>query len=876
MIFSVLEQRMMVMELLTLRILLTHLYEETDKPVFAKPHKNKQSGFPSVPDMENRHLLPECDELGRIKRGSAQMNILNQKNVNYRVSIQEKIKEDSHYFDNYLKACQNWLMEEEYNKDALYNRLIPWLKRYIPNEILLPVIPYFNLYEAISSLLQPDLPRQAHAEAMMWLMLYAALGNDIRDLRLELPFFSILAQDLSLYRAKEIDEVSTFLIKPENRGQIAVLFAGGGIGKTYLASQILQVLQQKGFSYRYYLNIKELNEDINFLYRASEESKNIIFIDDVPLGFEDDPVFKKLLFRNYRILVTTRWKPENSSIRLFLFPVFPFSADRLARYFLSKIDTSVSQKRKKEMYSLVVKIAKKIDCNTDLFLSLSQLMCCHIFEPEGLLERLNLFQTQNILVKRRPFCEYVYQLFFSHDFANISDQQVQYLYRMAFLPKSGISYEQLQFLMKDIDPNDMVRQELLEYGFLKATSFNASEWCVYADSQSIFYIHDNMRQAATLSVAVLINRLKYSEKLYVFLANLEEGLRICKHMCNTTTEEDQKRYLNLLFWQRIAQFLIEESTFHLLQLLPNKKLVSQLFCTVSDLFYFGSLYKDAIIALNRAQEIEKCENENLQKRKWQIASVTGKKGIYNTNCMEENLRLWECLRKEEIWLSFCQEEKRKYVLDRLGFANLRIDEVSLCAEALREKADELARTNWMVLRIQEEKNAVRFYSLQSQHLQMRRIFFDVDENNIIELFQNTYILPKTSWKTTPQEMLREGLRRQRYDGWGIFQKSDGKLLSYVDVKVLRVDEPGYAQIGFAATDVFARSRRLTQFLINHICLEYPMRGTFFTTHEQNGSMRRVASELGYRECENVEYNRIIKNIATLRYEKKPLITMNCE
>ena len=95
----------MVMELLTLRILLAHLYEEADKPVFAKPHKNKQSGFPSVPDMENRHLLPECDELGRIKnRGSAQMNILDQKSVNYRVSIQEKIKKDSSYFNDYLKA----------------------------------------------------------------------------------------------------------------------------------------------------------------------------------------------------------------------------------------------------------------------------------------------------------------------------------------------------------------------------------------------------------------------------------------------------------------------------------------------------------------------------------------------------------------------------------------------------------------------------------------------------------------------------------------------------------------------------------------------------------------------------------------------------
>ena len=860
------------MDRLTLRILLTHLYEETDKPVFTKPHKNKKSGFPSVPDMENRHLLPECDELQRINRGRAQMNILDQKNVNYCLSVQEKIKEDSYFFDKYLKACQNWLITEEYDKDALYSKLIPWLNRYILPEVLLPVTPFFNLYKAVSSLLQPELPRQAHAEAIMWLMLYAALGHDFRELQLKSPFFSILSQGLSLHRAKEIDDISTFLVNPGSMGKIATLFSEGGIGKTYLASQILQVLQQKGFSCQYYSNIKELNEDIDFLCRASVKSKAIIFIDDVPLDFEDDPVFRKLSLKNYRILVATRWKPQNSNMRLVLFPVSSFSAERLATYFLSKIEPPVCQKRKQEIYVLVTKIAKKIQCNTDLFLSLSQLMYYHVFEPEELLEKLNLCQTQNILVKSQPLCEYVYQLFFSHDFANISnqDQLIQYLYRMTFLPKSGISYGQLQFLMKDIDPNDMVRQELLEYRFLKATPFNASEWCAYANSQSIFYIHDNMRQAAILSFAGFITKPTCSEKLYVFLANLDEGLRTCKLMRNTTPEEDQKRYLNLLFWQRIAQFLIEESTFYLLKLLPNKELVFHLFCTVSDLFYFGSLYDDAVIALNRAQEIEKCENEELQKRKWQIASVTGKKGIYNT-CKEKNLRLWECLREEEIWLSSYQEEKRKYVLDSLGFTNLRIDEVPLCAEALREKANELVQTNWMILRIREEKNAVRLYSLQSQRLQMRKIILDIDKNSIIQLFHNTYILPKTFWKTTPQEMLRKGLRLGRYDGWGIFQKNDGTLLSYIDVKVLRPDEPGYAQIGFAATDVLARSQRLTQFLINHICLEYPTRGTFFTTHEQNGSMRRIASELGYQECENVEYNRIIKNMATLRYEKKPLV-----
>ena len=170
----------------------------------------------------------------------------------------------------------------------------------------------------------------------MWLMLYAALGNDFRDLRLKSPFFSILSQDLSLHRAKEIDDISTFLVNPGSMGQIAILFSEGGIGKTYLASQILQVLQQKGFSCQYYSNIKELNEDIDFLCRNFRKSKAIIFIDDVPFDFEDDPVFKSY---RLKIIVFSSQHVGNrkTTVRvLFFSPISSFSAERLATIFFQK------------------------------------------------------------------------------------------------------------------------------------------------------------------------------------------------------------------------------------------------------------------------------------------------------------------------------------------------------------------------------------------------------------------------------------------------------------------------------------------------------------------------------------------------------------
>lgn len=870
------------MKSLTLRILLQHLYqEETEKSVFSNPHKNMRSGFPSFPDMGDRHLLPACDELDSIRNqrrysgggGRAQDSILSQKNTKYRTSIKEKVKESPCYFDDYLKACQNWLQEEKYDPLLLQSRLIPWVSNYIPHEISLPITPFFKLSDAIPALLQPELPLQAHAEALMWLMLYAALGNDFQELQCTSSFVSILAQDLSLSREKEIDEISSYLTTNASGGRIVVLYSDGGIGKTYLAYQVFQKLQKRNISCLCYLNMGELKNDIGQLCKTTlpqNEPESIIFIDDAPLGFEHDPIFDKLALRGYRIVVTTRWPPQSKGIQFVLFPVLPFPPERLSRYFLSKVDASISQHRKDKMYSVVTEIAKKIDCNTDLFLLLQQLMCRHVFEPEELLEKLNQYQTQHIYFRKRPFCEYVYQLFFSHDFADTSDQQISYLCCMAFLPESGISYEQLHVLMKDIDPQGTILRELLEYGFLKAVLFEEPHWHAYANGQPIYYIHNNMRQAVTLSLTGLIDKTNLSEKLYTFLGNLENGLRTCQHMANTTAEEDQLRYLNLLFWQRIARFLIDDKTLPLLKLLPNKEFTSQLFCTISDLFYFASIYDDALIALDRAHEMGAYMEEDLDKRKWQIASVTGNKSTYSPKYTENDLMLWEYLRKENLWLPCCHSENKVRVLEKLGFVDMRTDVVLPYAKTLQEKAEELTENGWLVLRIHEQKNSVTLYSVQSQSLKIRRILLDLDENSIIELFQNTYILPKTSWKTTPQEMLREGLRRGRYDGWGVFRNSDKKLLSYVDIKVLRADEPGYAQIGFAATDVSARSQRLTQFLVNRIRLEYATRGTFFTTHMQNGSMRRVAGELGYQECSEREYNRIVEPVATLRYKKEPL------
>lgn len=282
-------------------------------------------------------------------------------------------------------------------------------------------------------------------------------------------------------------------------------------------------------------------------------------------------------------------------------------------------------------------------------------------------------------------------------------------------------------------------------------------------------------------------------------------------------------------------------------------------------------------ALTLATEIKGYEDEEIKQSRLRLASVTGN-DIDDAECEESALGFWRCLQKEELWQLPCPaEEKKQHILNELGFTQLKVDVVPRNAEVLMEKSKELTDDGWLVLRIHEEEKVVKLYSLKSEQVHIRQIKFGHDEassdqEKVTNLLQCTYILPKISWKTTPKEMIINGLKTSRYAGWGIFKNAeDEKLLSYVDIKLLRPDETGYAQIGFAATDVESRSHRYSQFLINHIRLEYPLRGTFFTTHEQNGSMRRAAKELGYEECTTKEYNRIVESMATLRYEKEALV-----
>ena len=113
---------------------------------------------------------------------------------------------------------------------------------------------------------------------------------------------------------------------------------------------------------------------------------------------------------------------------------------------------------------------------------------------------------------------------------------------------------------------------------------------------------------------------------------------------------------------------------------------------------------------------------------------------------------------------------------------------------------------------------------------MRQIDIRKDSSHVSDLFRDTYVLPKVSWKCTPNEMIQNGLKIGRYEGWGIFvrEAGDEKLISYIDKKVLKPfeDEDRLTQIhtgtqiGFAATHVDYRSRGLVRFLLNNIDMCY--------------------------------------------------------
>ena len=68
-----------------------------------------------------------------------------------------------------------------------------------------------------------------------------------------------------------------------------------------------------------------------------------------------------------------------------------------------------------------------------------------------------------------------------------------------------------------------------------------------------------------------------------------------------------------------------------------------------------------------------------------------------------------------------------------------------------------------------------------------------------------------------------------------------------------------------------RSQNLTRYLLNNLELRYYDSNHFFTTHEQNGSMNRLAEDLNYKLLNKNIKNRVVSDIWNYYYEKKSLL-----
>ena len=872
---------------LTLRILLERLYSMPKScdsnhydGIFAKPDKHGRTGFLSFGKLFSRNLLPETEEIFYSSRGRKQVNILNQKDTAFSQSLRLTIENSQDCLTNLLMSYQDWLKEDQYDSQLLRQCLFPWVKQYFTEStnknILLPVEHSLSLYDTISYLLQPELPIQAHAEAVMWLMLYAAMGKEFKLMMPKCSFLSFISNQRPLSRKTEIDNILSLMNDYKKCKKAIILTGEPGVGKTYIAEKVIQNMNQNGIPTIYFLTsgvlLCELNQFLDINKNITKDT--VFFFDNIDFKHRDDEdALCQLLLNGYRVIATARQQPHKKHMFITI-PIPYFLPEQLSNYFFSQLNNNINmpQERKKELYSTIIDIAKQIQCNTDLFIQITQIIVSGAFEADEILEKLKTCQTQKVIIDEQSLSQYIYHLFFSQDSAITSDKQILYLCCMAFLPPNGVLRNQLCKIMKDIDPNDTIRQQLLDSKFLKTLKLYDPNWSAYACDQSLYYINENMRKAVYLSINEFLKNNWFVKGVFSFLNYIKDELHSCTRMCNTTNEEDRDRYLNLLFWQIISRYIIHYDMY-IIKFLPKSESILNLFLAISDVFYFASIYDEALNSLKCAEDLYPIKNKEIEKRKCIISSVIGKK-IFNNYTFDnhDDFILWKKINNNELWKIPCSKSKEKeFVLKALGFSELKTYQLPYNTQIIRETAEDLMHNGWFILSIKQEKEFIVLYCLHSNHMLMRRIDLNKDKKKLLDLLKDTFILPKTTWHTTPQEMIINGLKIGRYDGWGIFLSGDERLVSYVDIKILHPDEPGYAQIGFAATDVSCRSKRMTQFIINRICLEYPETGTFFTTHDQNGSMRRVANSLGYYECKEKQYNRIIDSVATLRCEKSPLI-----
>lgn len=676
-----------------------------------------------------------------------------------------------------------------------------------------------------------------------------------------------------------------------------LLYGDGGIGKSYIADRVFCMLKEYG-----YLVFYECVDDTivatlkrsGIIFQDNNSSPKAIILDHVKYAMDELDTLRQLLNRNFLILIIARNKIANSEyFEEYMVP--SFTSDKLCDYAIDRIRKNrldLKQADEEELRVVISQIAEEIRCNTDLFIQISNIICDGILDADEILEILRQRESEHIFVGNKSLSQYYFNLYFSQK-SPITDDQRLYICLMSLLPPRLVTKAISHLIFANIDPHDRARQMLSGIDIVKSSHICEEIWLEQEENIYI-YVHDNIRTAVEICLPTLAKAINgFDIQLGVFVENIVNQMIQSQKLVNQDFKSDKESYNAFICWQYIGSYIVRHPIAVLNELFKhNQTAIFKLIIAAFDGYYFANVYDRAAEMINSA--INLCGKESLPieiiKRSYKIALAAGRENLVCDSSLEsattstemKKIMAWRCLENRELWEedNFVQIESASNLL---GFSRAEVFEMKKDYTTLAEFADSLRARNAYIFDIIPAKTTVRLHILTNDTIIMRQIDIQKDSRQVSDLFRGTFVLPKVSWKCTPNEMIQNGLKINRYEGWGIFVKEAGeeKLISYIDKKILKPSEDEDrltqihtgTQIGFAATHVDYRSRGLVRFLLNNIDMCHPNENHYFTTHDQNGSMNRVAEAVGY-ECllSKSVRNRVIEHISTLYYWKPALNT----
>lgn len=719
---------------------------------------------------------------------------------------------------------------------------------------------------------------------------YPEINDDDKLIEINPPI-SILSRD-SLVK-KIIDALKRNEKKPLRKA--ILLYGEGGIGKSYIADRVFYMLKEYGYSVCYECvddTIASTLKRSGISLQNNGNSPRVIILDHVKYAMDELDTLRQLLNRNFLILIVTRSKTGNSEyFEEYMVP--SFKSDELCDYTIDrmkKIRPDSKQVEEKELRVILAQIAEAIHSNTDLFIQISNIICDGILDADEILNILKQRESEYLFVRNKSLSQYYFNLYFSPKSPITNDQRL-YICFMSLLPPRQVTKDISRLIFANIDPHDRARQMLCGIDIIKSSHIYEEMWFEQEENTYI-YVHDNVRTAVEICLPSLAKAIDgFSSQLNIFIDNIVNQMIQSRKLVNQDSESDKESYNAFICWQYIGSYIVRHPIAVLKELFKqNQTAIFNLIVATFDGYYFANIYDRAAEVINYAINLYSKESLPIEiiKRSYKIVFATGQANLVCNSSLGsvaasaelKEIMAWRCLENRELWEddNFVQI---KSASNMLGFSGAEVFEVQKDCAQLAEIAASLRARNAYIFDIIPTETTVRLHILTCDTIIMRQIDIRKDSSHVSDLFRDTYVLPKVSWKCTPNEMIQNGLKIGRYEGWGIFvrEAGDEKLISYIDKKVLKPfeDEDRLTQIhtgtqiGFAATHVDYRSRGLVRFLLNNIDMCYSNENHYFTTHDQNGSMNRAAEAVGYK-CllpKSIK-NRVIEHISTLYYWKPAL------